>query len=333
MLKRALDSGFDPAASAFFMPSGGGPCRFGQYNVSHRLILDSIGMDSVPIFAPNQDVQFYRYLGSLGNSFSKFAWKGVVAYELLTKCVHETRPYETAAGDTDALYEQYHTKLFTALASGNGAVDPLLEQMKHDFARIPRTEEKKPIIGLIGEIFVRSHSFSNEELVRKIESLGGEVWLAPIGEWIAYVNTVAYRKALIKKDFPAIIELFTQRFVQRRIEQKMMHRFDDLLKTAHEPHTEELFEKAAPYIHHSFEGETILSIGKAVDLIQKGAAGIINAMPFGCMPGTIVSAIMKGIVRDHGIPSISIPFDGTESPTIELQVEAFMEAVHSKCEK
>lgn len=330
MLKRALDSGFDPAASAFFMPSGGGPCRFGQYNVSHRLILDSIGMDSVPIFAPNQDVQFYRYLGSLGSSFSKHAWKGVVAYELLTKCVHETRPYEKTAGDTDALYEQYHTKLFNALAAGNGAFEPLLEQMKHDFARIPRTDEKKPVIGLIGEIFVRSHSFSNEELVRKIESLGGEVWLAPIGEWIAYVNTVAYRKALIKKDFPAIIELFTQRFVQRRIEQKMMHRFDDLLRTAHEPHTEELFEKAAPYIHHSFEGETILSIGKAVDLIQKGAAGIINAMPFGCMPGTIVSAIMKGIVRDHGIPSISIPFDGTESPTIELQVEAFMEAVHSR---
>lgn len=332
MLKRALASDFDPAASAFFMPSGAGPCRFGQYNVSHRLILDSIGMDSVPIFAPDQDIAFYQYLGSLGSSFSKHAWKGVVAYELLTKCVHETRPYETSCGDTDALYQHYHSALFNALAGGNGAVDPLLERMKHDFARIPRSVQRKPIIGLIGEIFVRSHSFSNEELVRKIESLGGEVWLAPIGEWIAYVNTVSFRKALIKKDFPAIIELFTQRFVQRRIEHRMTHRFESLLKTAREPHTEELFEKAAPYIHHSFEGETILSIGKAVDLIQKGAAGIINAMPFGCMPGTIVSAIMKGVVRDHGIPSISIPFDGTESPTLDLQVEAFMEAVHSKNE-
>jgi predicted nucleotide-binding protein (sugar kinase/HSP70/actin superfamily) len=78
-------------------------------------------------------------------------------------------------------------------------------------------------------------------------------------------------------------------------------------------------------VHSSFEGETILSIGKCIDLIEKGAFGIINAMPFGCMPGTIVTAIMRGISRDYGIPCISIPYDGTESSTVEIQLEAFMD--------
>jgi predicted nucleotide-binding protein (sugar kinase/HSP70/actin superfamily) len=82
---------------------------------------------------------------------------------------------------------------------------------------------------------------------------------------------------------------------------------------------------AAPYVHKSFEGETILSIGKTMDLIKKGASGIINAMPFGCMPGTIVTGMLRGVNRDYGIPCMSIPYDGTESSTIEIQLEAFID--------
>ena len=58
MLKRVLSSDFKPAESAFFMPSGSGPCRFGQYNVFHRMALEELGYSDVPILAPNQDVEF-----------------------------------------------------------------------------------------------------------------------------------------------------------------------------------------------------------------------------------------------------------------------------------
>jgi predicted nucleotide-binding protein (sugar kinase/HSP70/actin superfamily) len=54
MMKKALSTGFDPSRSAFFMPSGSGPCRFGQYNVFQKQVLDCAGLD-VPVFAPNQD--------------------------------------------------------------------------------------------------------------------------------------------------------------------------------------------------------------------------------------------------------------------------------------
>ena len=51
---------FDPEKSAFFMPSGSGPCRFGQYHRFHRMVLDEIGFKEVPIYAPNQDEGFIR---------------------------------------------------------------------------------------------------------------------------------------------------------------------------------------------------------------------------------------------------------------------------------
>jgi len=324
MLKKVFAPGFRPETSAFFMPSGAGPCRFGQYNVLHRMILDELGYHDIPIFSPNQDANFYKELGIVGKDLSTHAWKGIIACELLNKCLHETRPYEKEKGATDALHEEYLIKLYASLRGADGRVESLLQDMRKDFERLPGNHEKKPLIGIVGEIFVRSHRFSNEDLIRKVEALGGEAWLAPMEEWIYYVNLMAIRKALIKKDRSAIIEILLKKFFQKRMEHRLSRYFKGFLKTLNEPDTREILKKASPYLHDSFEGEAILSIGKSIDLIERGASGVINAMPFGCMPGTVVTTLMHGLSRDYGIPCISMPYDGTESQTTEIQLEAFM---------
>lgn len=308
------------------MPSGTGPCRFGQYNVAQKLILEKLGLKEVPIFAPNQDIEFYRDLGIAGKDFSMRAWNGIIAYELLTKCLHETRPYEKTHGDSECLYENYSEKIGLSISGRNGDIKYLLKDMGIAFRAIPLKKEKRPLIGIVGEIFVRSHKFSNEHLVKKIESLGGQAWLAPIEEWIYYVNAMSLRKALIKKDGSAIMNIFLKRVFQKRIQHRFEKAFRGFLKTLKEPDTKEILKKAAPYVHDSFEGETVLSVGKAIDLINRDASGIVNAMPFGCMPGTIVTALMKAVSKDYGVPCISIPYDGTESPATALQLEAFMES-------
>jgi predicted nucleotide-binding protein (sugar kinase/HSP70/actin superfamily) len=155
--------------------------------------------------------------------------------------------------------------------------------------------------------------------------LGGEVWLAPVEEWIYYVNYTGLTKALIKRERFAVINFLLKKFFQKKIEHKLAGNFKGFLKTLKEPETKEILEKASPYVHKSFEGETILSIGKCIDLIEKGASGIINAMPFGCMPGTIVTALLRGVSRDFGIPCTSIPYEGAESPSTDIQLEAFMD--------
>ena len=332
MLKKIYSDGFKPEESAFFMPGGTGPCRFGQYNVFHKQVLESIGLDEVPIFAPSQDKGFYEDLGIVGKDFSLAAWKGIVAIELLIKCLHETRPYETSPGAAERLYEVYLRRIEEAVrvsrSNGKkGRLDGLLSQTAEDFWGIAgrRKAPLRPLIGVVGEIFVRSNRFSNEDLVRKIEALGGEVWLAPVEEWIYYVNLMGLRKARVTKDAYSLIQIGMKQFFQKRIEHRLHRPFMGKLRSLTEPRTEEILRKAAPYVHDSFEGETILSIGKAVDLAGKGVAGIVNAMPFGCMPGTIVTALLRGVSGDFGVPAISVPYDGTESATTMLQLEAFMD--------
>ena len=43
-------------------------------------------------------------------------------------------------------------------------------------------------IGVVGEIFCRLNTFSNEDLVRRLEEFGAEVWLSDITEWVWYTS-------------------------------------------------------------------------------------------------------------------------------------------------
>jgi len=328
MLKKVLSPGFDSKGSAFFMPSGTGPCRFGQYNVMQRMILDRVGFGRVPIFAPNQDVEFYKELGMVGGDFSRRSWEGVIAIDLLTKCLHETRPYEKRKGEADAAYKRGLETLARALSRSNGSgpdLTSVLSGIRKDFEEIGRGKEKKPLIGIVGEIFVRSNRFSNENLVRQVEELGGEAWLAPIDEWIYYVNWGAFKNAQLRREWKRMVQLGIKNYFQHRIAHKLESVFNGFLKTIHDPGTKDILDNASHYLHHTFRGEAVLSVGKSGDMVRRGAKGMINAMPFGCMPGTVVTSIMRGFSKEQGVPCISIPFDGSASPTMRLQLEAFME--------
>jgi predicted CoA-substrate-specific enzyme activase len=324
MVKVIRQSDFDPERDAFFMPSGTGPCRFGQYNVLQRMVLDSLGYKNVPIHAPTQDSMFYKELGIAGSDFTKRSWAGIITVELLLKCLHESRPYEIHGGESESLYMSYLEKISQAVGSMNGRLQELTVQMKEDFSRIPKNDESKPLIGIMGEIFVRHNVFSNEGLVKKVEALGGEVWLAPVEEWLYYVNYIGMRHAFEKRNISDILSIFVTQLVQKKIEHKLARPLEGYLKTLHEPSTREIIKKAKPYVHESFEGETILSMGKAVDFFEKRASGIISAMPFACMPGTIVGTLLRKLKKETGIPFLSLSYDGNKDMGADIQLEAFM---------
>jgi len=332
MVKIATDKGFDPARTAFFMPSGTGPCRFGQYNMLHRLVLDELGFHDVPIYAPNQDEGLYSDLGLVGNTFVKSAWEGIMAVDLLIKCLHETRPYEKEKGRTDATYNEFVTKACGAVEAGR-PLEPVLKEAREAFTGIARHDVVKPLIGMVGEIYVRSNEFSNENVIRKIEELGGEVWLAPFGEWIFYQNFTNIDNAKRKVRLSEYFSCLTTNFVQKKIEKKYSAVFEGFLRTLHEPAIKDTLKAALPYLRPTFQGEAILSMGKSVDFTRHGVSGIINAMPFNCMPGTIVAALLKKFSEDYdGFPYLSQSYDGHEQSNAMTRLEAFVHQARQRSE-
>jgi predicted CoA-substrate-specific enzyme activase len=325
MVKMVKDPNFDHGRAAFFMPSGNGPCRFGQYNRFHRLVLDDLGFQHVPIYAPNQDETLYNDLGIMGSQFARLAWQGIVAVDLLMKKLLETRPYEKQKGKADRIYQESLSRICEAIRKRADLKEALHQSLKafgHIEVDQPGT---KPLIGIVGEIYVRLNRFSNEDVIRKIEQFGGEAWVAPMTEWILYVNTVSKKKSLRKKSFSNLLKVLLTEYYQKKDEHHLERIFKGHLRNFGEPRTKVILKKAKPYIDSSFEGEAILSIGKSIDFAKRGASGVVNIMPFTCMPGTIVSALLKRYREENNnIPILNMAYDGQEQTNTLTRLEAFM---------
>ena len=316
---------FEPDKSAFFMPSADGPCRFGQYNRFQRLVLDDLGYPQVPVYSPDQNENMFKEVGLVGGDFSRVAWNGVVAIDLLEKKLRETRPYECVPGEADKVYEHYLDKVYQALRT-RGDVTGALKEARRVFDDVSiSVNGGKPVVGVVGEIYTRANKFSNEDAVREIESLGGEVWMPPIGEWLLYVTHSAKHEAWVNRHFRELLTVCMEERVQKRDEHRLEEIFHGSIKNLTEPTIPETFEMAKDYLHPSFEGEAILSMGKSHDFVQKGACGLVNIMPFTCMPGTVVNSLFKLFRERHdNIPFLNLAYDGQEQTNSRTRLEAFM---------
>ena len=128
-----------------------------------------------------------------------------------------------------------------------------------------------------------------------------------------------------ERDLTGFLSNRFKNHIQHRIEKNYARPFVRLLGELAEENVTKSLQAAAPYMHDSFEGEAVLSIGKTVEFAHAGADGVVNVMPFTCMPSTIVSSLMKKVQKDlHGMPALSISYDGQEQATTETRLEAFV---------
>ena len=328
MVKFTKSPQFDRAKYAFFMGGSGGPCRFGQYNALQRMILDDLGYEDVPIYAPNQASNFYNEIGLVGRKFLRLGWDGLVAVDLLEKALLQTRPYEVVAGSAHAAYLAARADVCDAIKNG-ARVAPIcaaLRRARDRFGKVSvERNQPRPIIGLVGEFYIRASAFSNQNIIEQIEALGGEVWMAPVYEWFLYRNFRRDMRARLAHQPLLRVKNALMDRVMKSDERAFVAAFSGLLRNAHEPSTEQVLDYAAPYLHHSFEGEAIMTVGKAIDFARKGLAGIVAVMPFTCMPGTISNAIMKRVRQaEHDVPFLNMVYDGLEQATASTRLEAFM---------
>ena len=327
--------GADASRTVFFMPTADGPCRFGQYAPMLRRILDMNGYRDVEVLSPTSQ-DSYAGFGSLARPFIRTGWRMLVAADILQKLLLMHRPHEREKGATEAVYEEC-----LADVCGTAEHAPLHPptQLKALRDALVRSRDRfrgiavlrdtaTPLIGVVGEIFCRLNTFSNEDLVCRLEEYGAECWLSDISEWVWYTIAEQLRRLKLtgctvsKKMLGAWI----RRHVQHRDEQVLLQPFENDFAGYGEPPVEELLECAQPYLpSHGALGEMVLSVGKAVYLAKKGADGIVDISPFTCMNGIVCEAIYPRVSRDlGGIPIRTFYFDGTQSD-LDRDVGVYME--------
>ena len=329
MVRIARRPDFDRQRSAFFMPRSTGPCRFGQYGCAQRAILDDLGLRDVPIFSPSQNQGFYdQWAEALGRSIG-LAWHGVCAVDMLLRARLALRPYETPAGQVDALYQDWSGCLYRELETRptTRRLAALLAEAAAAFARLEIDRRTpRPRIGVVGEIYVRLHDFANNNIVRQLESLGAETALEGFPEWVLYLNWVRKQRSLRESHWREwLVNAFQDGF-QRRVQRRLAAPFARTLGIEADSPTAEVVQLARPYLHSTLlGGEAVLSAGKMVEFHRQGCHGVVNVMPFGCMPSTIVSGITRKLSRDLGnMPILSVSYDGQQDPTLQTRLEAFL---------
>lgn len=325
--------------TAFFMAMADGPCRFGQYYGFIRKTLDKLGYNDIPLFSLTSSDAYH----GIGNGFERVAWRGIVAADILRKFLHMTRPYETNKGESDKVYQESVEELCKVLEKrnppqpsfskgGRGGIKDIIQVLtnaRNRFNKIPTLNKGSfPLICVLGEIFCRFNTFSNQDLIRKLEQHGAECWLQGVSEWIFYTNADEIRRLKEKKRWFSrnLLKALIKRYILKKEEHALMKPFAKDFKGREECPMDELLKLSLKYLPwHGVLGEMTLSAAGAVYTHKKGCAGVVDISSFGCMNEIVAESVFQKISRElNNFPIKVFYFDGT-SANLDRDIEIFLE--------
>ncbi len=345
-----LGPAFDSDAYVYFMPEADGPCRFGMYNKYQRIVLDSFpGFSGLRIGALTT-ADGYSLDGIIETErvrdLRKSSYVALVVGDILDRLLWRIRPYERKPGLADGVmekclafmekaFEQYgqHLQFDQILARLDAVVTEAKAVMDPD---IP----EKPLIGMVGEIYLRTHVKANQDVIRMLEKHGAEVVNASVTEWINFTSYEQLRSAKtalrfslkqlkfdrLKDHLKELLshggDLFYQELRQRQIYKRVMGLID-LAKDHRVGRLESVLKKQDLY---SFDlgTEACLSIAGMMEYVREGFNGLVNVYPFTCMPSITTSAIVRPLMNTLRVPYLDTPYDASTQPGRESAIRTFM---------
>ena len=348
--QKTLGEAFDADNYVYFMPEADGPCRFGMYNKYQRIVLDTFPeLERLKIGALSTK-DGYSLAGIIDDSrvrdLRKTAYLSVVVGDILDRLLWRTRPYERTVGTADAFIEKavHHMEAAFERYGPDKDFDRILKELE---AVIQEGKEivdpeipLKPLIGMVGEIYLRTHVQANQDVIRTLERYGAEVVNASICEWANYTSYDRLRETRAR--FRLCLRQFRFKPLKRLLKDMVSYSGDYYYQSFRQKQTYRHIRSVVelPEDHEighleailkekdlfSFEvgTEACLSISGIVAYAREGYNGVVNVYPFTCMPSTITSAIVKPIMGELGVPYLDTPYDSSVQPGREAAIRTFM---------
>ena len=348
--QKQLGNHFRADNYVYFLPESAGPCRFGVYNSFQRIVFNSLpGLDKLSISSLTTE-DGYSLAGMVADDriadFRKAAFLSVISTDILERLLWRIRPYEKKAGMADKyiefaldamiyLFEKYGaSNEFRNILNGLEAI------IKEGLSIINPDITRKPLIGIVGEIFLRMHSLSNQNLIKRLEYHGAEVVNASFAEWVNYVSYEGMKRARkglsesvrggrLTSCSSCMKDLFTfglNYYYQESRLRRFYRRARKIIDLAPDHNISALDQRLRKEDTYSFEigTETGLSIAAALEFAHHGFSGVVNVYPFTCMPGMTTSAILKPLLKDLDFPYLDIACDASIQPGREAAIRTFM---------
>ncbi|MFH1102412.1 MAG: acyl-CoA dehydratase activase [Pseudomonadota bacterium] len=335
----------DDEILVYFMPTGSGPCRFGQYAVFMEDLIRRLKIPNVAVMSLTSD---NSYLG-LGNGFQKKGWWSVLISDtmedirsvLLANAIHPDKAIQIFGEEWQNILTQMET----------GEYSRIRDQLKKTALRLSRIPLKEPVdqiptIALVGEIFVRRDDLSRQFITETLAEKGFATICSPIAEWMRYSDyTVKKGLSNFTLNLKGKIGFLIKEIHMGHYEKDIKSILSQSGLVHAEPlNIDAIIRNAAPFISPDLAGEAILTVGSALTEVVTHACGVISIGPFGCMPNRLSEAILsRAMNRDvklatdpknpflkavltevEDLPFLAIESDGSPFPQlINAKLETF----------
>ncbi len=335
----------DGEVLVYFMPTGSGPCRFGQYQIFMQDLIRRLMIPDVAILSLSSE---NAYAG-LGNDYHLRGWWVVVVSDLMEdiRSMILANAVDPAAGI--ALFEELWRAVLEEFKDFDAnRFEARLVRIAARLARIPMQQPPAlvPRISLTGEIFVRRDGLSRRHLTERLAEMGFAVACTPIAEWMHYCDHLVSRGINDgRMTAGQRLRFQIKRIVMARHEKRIRKALSRSgLVSAAPVDIRQVIDAASPYISEHLAGEAVLTVGGAVHDVAVHACGIIAIGPFGCMPNRLSEAILsetmtrgdklaadprnrrlRAVLQDvEDLPFLAIESDGAPFPQlIHAKLEAF----------
>ncbi len=297
----ALHSGkYDLNKTAVIITQTGGGCRATNYIGFIRRALEKAGMSHIPVISLNlggieTNPGFHLNLDLL----MRAAYAATFG-DVFMRCVYRMRPYEKEPGSVNAVHQKWIKKCQDFVSAKHMSFfkfQKMCRQIIEDFDAIPITDEKKPRVGIVGEILVKFAPAANNYLVELLESEGAEAVCPDLLDFMLYcfynqiykaehLGTSKKSAQIAKLGIWALEKL---RGGATKAFKKSKH-FDaptsiyDIVK----------FAKPIVSIGNQ-TGEGWFLTGEMIELIHNDVPNIVCCQPFACLPNHIVG---KGVIKE-----------------------------------
>ena len=297
----ALQSGkYDPHKTALILFQTGGGCRASNYISLLRKALERAGFAYVPVISFSlAGIEKHPGFRLTPGLLARLV-HAVLYGDLLMTLVQQCRPYEKKKGESQALADSWTARIAREIQErGRISYREVQENYKRilkDFSAIAVTGEKKILVGIVGEIFVKYSPLGNNNLEQFLTDEGAEVVVPGLLDFCMYCcyNSLMDHRLYGMGGAAYPIYRLAYRF--------LLKKQTDMIRIIREnsrfiPPTpfEKTISLTKGYISLGTKmGEGWLLTAEMLELADRGAANIVCTQPFGCLPNHICG---KGMMK------------------------------------
>ena len=325
-IMQALLSGkYDLNKVAVIMSQTGGGCRASNYIGFIRRALEKADMTQIPVISINlsglEENPGFKITPDLAIRLCYAAEFG----DIMMKCIYRMRPYEQKKGTTDRIHKKWEKiciDFVSAKHLSHTRFKQICRTMIRDFDHIPITDEKKPRVGIVGEILVKFLPAANNHLAELLESEGAEPVVPDLIDFFCYcfyntnfkVEHLGFKKSssMLGNTGIKLINWLRSAAVA---EFKKSEHFDPPADVR------DLAKYASPIVSCGNQtGEGWFLTGEMMELIHSDVYNIVCIQPFACLPNHIVGkGVIKAIRKEYPKANIvAVDYDPGASEVNQL---------------